>query len=57
MSVGYGQSKVIVLVTQLMSHPTEHADLPEISNRGIKFGYTPDVLTGAGTLLTSPEDA
>lgn len=29
----------------------EHVDLPELGKRGIKFGYTPDVLTGAGTQI------
>ncbi|KAF5380025.1 hypothetical protein D9615_006190 [Tricholomella constricta] len=34
-------------VVSTMSVGYEHADLPELARRGIKFGYTPDVLTGA----------
>ncbi|KAF8067529.1 D-isomer specific 2-hydroxyacid dehydrogenase [Lyophyllum atratum] len=34
-------------VVSTMSVGYEHANLPEIAKRGIKFGYTPDVLTGA----------
>ncbi len=29
----------------------EHVDLDAIAQRGIKLGYTPDVLTEAGALL------
>ncbi|GLB39358.1 putative D-isomer specific 2-hydroxyacid dehydrogenase, NAD binding domain [Lyophyllum shimeji] len=34
-------------VVSTMSVGYEHADLPELAKRGIKFGYTPDVLTDA----------
>lgn len=35
-----------------MSSTIEHVDLSAISQRGVKLGYTPDVLTDAGTLTT-----
>ncbi|KNZ78331.1 Glyoxylate reductase/hydroxypyruvate reductase [Termitomyces sp. J132] len=34
-------------VVSTMSVGYEHANLPEIARRGIRFGYTPDVLTAA----------
>ena len=34
--------------------PPEHVDTNELSKRGIRVGYTPDVLTEAGT--SNPSD-
>ncbi|KAI0777202.1 hypothetical protein BD413DRAFT_467119 [Trametes elegans] len=34
-------------VVSTVSVGYEHADLPELAKRGVKFGYTPDVLTDA----------
>ena len=31
----------------------EHVDLPLLAKRGVKLGYTPDVLTDAGKRKTS----
>ncbi|KAI0646553.1 hypothetical protein C8Q79DRAFT_1000838 [Trametes meyenii] len=39
-------------VVSTMSVGYEHADMAELSKRGVKFGYTPDVLTDAVADLT-----
>lgn len=53
MSVGYGKSlhNVPVSDRSLDFNPPEHVDLAAVSVRGIKLGYTPDVLTDAGKFM------
>ena len=48
MSVGYGASGRHTLQNSPLSLVAEHVDLSAISQRGVKLGYTPDVLTDAG---------
>jgi hypothetical protein len=56
MSVGYGMQPFLRSKVIIMHHSTnlitEHVDLPEVIKRGVKVGYTPDVLTGAGTSIS-----
>lgn len=50
MSVGYGMvDHVCALLFGVFNISIEHVNLSEVAKRGIKLGYTPDVLTDAGT--------
>jgi hypothetical protein len=48
MSVGYGAYERHTPQIFSLSLAAEHIDLSTIAQRGIKLGYTPDVLTDAG---------
>jgi hypothetical protein len=50
MSVGYGERFVTHLVSWWLTSMKEHVDLSALQQRGIKLGYTPDVLTDAGSI-------
>ncbi|KAG7441327.1 uncharacterized protein BT62DRAFT_988992 [Guyanagaster necrorhizus] len=53
MSVGYGaQFRPPIKLSQRSTRSTEHIDLTELTNRGVKLGYTPDVLTDAVADIT-----
>ncbi|KAK0452098.1 uncharacterized protein EV420DRAFT_691761 [Desarmillaria tabescens] len=47
MSVGYGALFIPPSRYTIQQSPAEHIDLTELTNRGVKLGYTPDVLTDA----------
>ena len=55
MSVGYGECINIHSYFDLhTSGPSiEHVDVPALARRGIRLGYTPDVLTDAGKCILS----
>lgn len=59
MSVGYGKWFVCLLghgfFCLLRSCSKEHVDLQAVAQRGIQLGYTPDVLTDAGTISSSSD--
>ncbi|KAK0204304.1 hypothetical protein DFS33DRAFT_1338376 [Desarmillaria ectypa] len=53
MSVGYGAPFYTSYKdAQLSTRSAEHIDLTELTNRGVKLGYTPDVLTDAVADIT-----
>ena len=47
MSVGYG-ARIRRPATRSSDFILEHVNVNELSTRGIRLGYTPDVLTDAG---------
>lgn len=48
MSVGYGEFMLCFFILPRPMNFTEHIDLKAVAKRGIRLGYTPDVLTDAG---------
>lgn len=41
----------VIMPALTTNHIPEHVDVQRLSQRGIKLGYTPDVLTDAGIPL------
>ena len=56
MSVGYGEWARVWPRVELFltgNKQTEHVDLAGLAKRGVRLGYTPDVLNDAGRWITT----
>ena len=54
MSVGYGEwARVLPRVKLFQPENKEHVDLVGLAKRGVRLGYTPDVLNDAGGWITT----
>lgn len=57
MSVGHGEYACHFFLDICTNLVSEHVSLPALGKRGIRLGYTPDVLTDAGSCFRMFRDA